>query len=90
MRLYMLMSVMTVLVIAGQSLAVDVRNEDDRKYSLRITQDGGTLNTSIGPNATLTNVASGEVKIQLKGGGGTVTASGNDVVVIRGGKLTKE
>jgi hypothetical protein len=80
-----------VLMLCGASvaLAIDLQNLDNKKYDVKITQNGTTTSTSIEPNTTVGNVASGEAEIEVVNVG-TIKASGQDTVVIKDGKVSKK
>lgn len=79
---------MTLLLFTTSLLAVELRNEDGRRYEVKIHDGPSTLNTSIDANSTQSNVCSSCV-IEVVGVG-SVKASGSERVVIKDGKLKKE
>ena len=74
--------------VANDALAsaCRLRNEDSNEYQVKITQDGGTTDKTIGGN-TETPLGTGKVEIEVVGVG-KVTADDDDVVTIRDGKVT--
>jgi len=77
------------LLSAGLTLwAVDLKNEDSKTYEVKVHEGGATTNTSIGGNTTKYSITS-DGKIEVVGVG-TIRASGDDVVVIKDGAISKE
>lgn len=77
-----------VLGIAGTAAAVDLKNEDSKKYDVKVEVGASTTSTSVEGNTTKVSICS-DCKITVVGVG-TVEASGSDVVVIKDGKLSKK
>lgn len=77
-----------VLGLAGAAAAVDLKNEDAKKYDVKVEVGASTTSTSIEGNTTKVSICS-ECTITVVGVG-TVEASGSDVVVIRNGELSKQ
>jgi hypothetical protein len=73
-----------VLSCAASAWAVDLRNEDSRRYEVKI-HSVGTTNTSIESNTTQMSVCS-DCEIEVVGVG-KVKASGSETVVIKDGSL---
>jgi hypothetical protein len=74
---------------AASVLAIDLQNQDDKKYEVKITQGATTSDTSIEANTTVGNIASGDAEIEVVGVG-TIKASGQDTVLIKDGKVSKK
>lgn len=68
--------------------AVDLKNEDSSSYELKIHDGPTTTHSSIDGNTTRTSICS-DCKIEVVGVG-TIEASGDDVVIIKDGKLSVE
>lgn len=79
-----------VALACGAAAAVDLKNEDGKRYEVRVSQEGSgaTLETSIDGSSTTSNVCD-ECVIEVVGVG-RISASGSETVVIRDGRLTKE
>lgn len=75
------------LALSASAAAVDLKNEDSRKYEVKVEEGASTTSTSIEGNTTKVSICS-DCKITVVGVG-TVEASGSDVVVIKDGKLSK-
>jgi hypothetical protein len=75
-----------VALAAGTAAAVDLKNEDSKRYEVRISQEGSgaTLETSIDGSSTTASVCD-ECIIEVVGVG-KISASGGETVVIRDGK----
>ncbi|MCU0844329.1 MAG: hypothetical protein MUC76_05315 [Spirochaetes bacterium] len=73
-----------VLLCAASVWAVDLRNEDSRRYEVKI-HSGGTTHTSIEGSTTQMSVCS-DCEIEVVGVG-SVKASGSETVVIKNGSL---
>ena len=76
------------LGFAATAAAVDLKNEDSKKYDVKVEEGAATTSTSIEGNATKVSICS-ECKITVVGVG-TVEVSGSDVVVIKNGELSKQ
>lgn len=87
-RLSRLALAAAVLAFAGTAAAVDLKNEDSKKYDVKVEVGASTTSTSIEGNTTKVSICS-DCKITVVGVG-TVEASGSDVVVIKDGKLSKK
>ena len=75
------------LLIAGGASAVDLKNEDSTTYELKIHDGPTTTSSSIEGNTTKVSICS-DCRIEVVGVG-TIEASGDDVVVINNGELSK-
>jgi len=69
-------------------LAVDLVNQDSKKYEVKVHSGASTTNTSIESNTTQISICS-ECKIEVVGVG-EIEASGSVKVIIKDGKLSKE
>ena len=76
------------LGFAATAAAVDLKNEDSKKYDVKVEEGATTTSTSIEGNTTKVSICS-ECKITVVGVG-TVEASGSDVLVIKNGELAKQ
>jgi len=87
MRLTGIVCVLAVLIATGVG-AVDLKNEDSSSYDLKIHDGPTTTSSSIEGNTTKVSICS-DCKIEVVGVG-TIEASGDDVVVIKNGELSKD
>lgn len=71
--------------LAGSAAAVDLRNEDDRSYEIRVEDGATTLHTSISPNTTRIDLTRTGTVIVV--GAGSFRADGLREVRIRAGIL---
>lgn len=70
------------------SLAADLRNEDGKRYEVKVYDGGTTRNTWIdGNSSTLSICSSCEIEVV---GVGRMKISGSDKLTIKGGKLIKQ
>lgn len=76
------------LFLAANVLAVDLRNEDDTRYEVKIHESATTLNTWIEANTTSTRICS-DCDIEVVGVG-KIKAKGSEKVVIKDSKLSKQ
>ena len=76
------------LGLATTAAAVDLKNEDSKKYDVKVEEGAATTSTSIEGNTTKVSICS-ECRITVVGVG-TVEASGSDVLVIRNGELSRQ
>jgi len=88
-RLLRLVLAIVLLAAAPMALAVDLQNEDNKAYAVKIHTSSGTTTTSIEAGTTVSGIYSGDGEIEIEGVG-TIKAGGNDVVVIKNGKITKK
>ena len=80
---------LTVIALAApSSWAVDLINKDDKSYDVKIKDGPSTTNTSIAGSTHRPSVCS-SCTIEVVGVG-EVEASGDEKVVIKGGKISKE
>ena len=77
-----------MLLLVANAFAVDLRNEDGRRYEVKIHSGSSTLNTWIDANTTSPSVCS-ECEIEVEGVG-RIKAKGSEKVVIKDGKLSKQ
>ena len=68
--------------------AVDLRNEDDKRYTVKFTQNEQKSETVIDPHSTRRDLFAGEADIEVVGVG-TIKAAGTQIVIIKDGKLTR-
>ncbi|HEY8560247.1 MAG TPA: hypothetical protein VIL74_07710 [Pyrinomonadaceae bacterium] len=79
----------TVLLLLAASVAAgDLRNEDGRRYEVKVHESSTTRNTSIEPNTTMTSVC-GNCEIEVVGVG-RIRIAGAERAVIKDGKLFKQ
>ena len=76
------------LVSAGVVAAGDLRNEDSRRYEVKVYESSTTRNTSIEANTTVLSIC-GNCEIEVVGVG-RLRISGSERAVIRNGKLVKQ
>jgi hypothetical protein len=81
--------VIAILVFTSiLSLAADLRNEDGKRYEVKVYDGGTTRNTWIDGNSTTMSICSScEVEVV---GVGRIKISGSDKLTIKGGKLVKQ
>ena len=77
-----------VVLFSSAAFAVDLQNQDGKKYDVKITQGATATSTSIEANTTVSNIFTGAGTVEVVGVG-SVQASGDEVVVIKDGKVTK-
>ena len=77
-----------VLLVCGAVAAVDLKNEDSRSYNIKVKEGPATTSSSIDGNTTRLTICS-DCSIQVEGVG-SIEASGDEVVVIKDGKLSIE
>jgi hypothetical protein len=77
-----------MVLLVANVFAVDLRNEDGRRYEVKIHSGASTLNTWIDANTTSPGVCS-ECEIEVEGVG-RIKAKGSEKVVIKDGKLLKQ
>jgi len=76
------------LLLAASAAAGDLRNEDGRRYEVRIHESSTTRNTWIDGNTTMASVC-GSCEIEVAGVG-KIRISGTERAVIKNGKLAKQ
>jgi len=70
------------------AIAADLRNEDGKRYEVKVYDGGTTRNTWIDGNSTSQSICSScEVEVV---GVGRMKISGSDKLTIKGGKLIKQ
>jgi hypothetical protein len=77
----------SLLLMAATAFPVDLKNEDGRRYEVKIHSGSSTLNTWIDGNTLQTSVCS-DCVIEVVGVG-AVKAKGSVTIVIKDGKLTQ-
>jgi hypothetical protein len=76
------------LVLMLGAFAADLRNEDGKRYEVKVHEGSTTRNTWIDGNSTVIGICSScEVEVV---GIGKVKISGSDRLVIKDGKLLKQ
>ena len=82
----------TVFLLAGPAVAsaasVRLHNQDSRTWKLYVKHKGSAVHSAIGPR-TVTNICSGPCTIQIKDTGASISARPGELIIIRGGKLSK-
>ncbi len=86
-RLAVFVSV-SLFAAALPAVAVDLKNEDSKKYPVKIHSGATSTSSSIEGLMTRPSVCT-KCKIEIEGVG-SVEASGSDVVIIKDGKLSKK
>lgn len=77
----------SMLLAVGVS-AGDLRNEDGKRYEVKVHESSTTRNTSIEANTTMLSICSScEIEVV---GLGRVKISGSERAVIKNGKLSKQ
>jgi hypothetical protein len=80
---------MTVFLLPAASAAAgDLRNEDGRRYEVKIHESSTTRHSSVEANTTMMSIC-GSCEIEV-GGVGRVKISGAERAVIKNGKLSKQ
>ena len=76
------------LFLAGVVSAGDLRNEDSRRYEVKVYESSTTRNTSIEPNTTMMSICSScEIEVV---GVGKIKIWAGERAVIKNGKLAKQ
>jgi hypothetical protein len=81
-----------LLLVAAGIFAATLKNQDAKKYEIKIIESSTTTNSSIEGNTTIENICSG-CEIQIVGDDsetGKIKVGKDDVIVIKDGKLSKE
>lgn len=82
-RLFAVLMFLTVSVFG-----VDLRNEDGKRYEVKVYDGGTTRNTWIDGNSTTLSICSNcEIEVV---GIGKIKVSGSERIVIKNGKLSKQ
>lgn len=76
------------LLLAASVPAGDLRNEDGRRYEVKVHETSTTRNTSIEGNTTMMSIC-GSCEIEVVGIG-KINISGSERAVIKNGKLSKQ
>lgn len=77
-----------LLVFAGVVAAGDLRNEDGRRYEVKVHESSTTRNTWIEANTTMMSICSNcEIEVV---GVGRIKISGSERAVIKNGKLARQ
>lgn len=74
-----------VLLSTGSALAVDLQNDDNKNYEVKIIEGNSVIQLSIKPNSTEKSVCQSICSIELQGE--IVGAVGDTTVTIKQGKL---
>ena len=82
-------AMMALVQLGGASHAIDVRNEDERRYQVTITSSSMTRDIDLNALTLSLVVCVGECEFYVPGVG-RAKARGNDTVTIRNGKLVHE
>lgn len=76
-----------LLGVSSNIIAADLRNEDGKRYEVKVYDGGTTRNTWIDGNSTTQSICSScEIEVV---GVGRMKISGSDKLTIKGGKLIK-
>ena len=76
------------LLLALTAFAGDLRNEDGKRYEVKVHEGSTTRNTWIDGNSTVLSICSNcEIEVV---GVGRVRVSGQERAVIKNGRLTKQ
>lgn len=77
-----------MILPASFAIAADLRNEDSKRYEVKVYDGGTTRNTWIDGNSSTPSICSScEVEVV---GVGRMKISGSDKLTIKGGKLVKQ
>lgn len=80
--------VAVLMVFAIGITAADLRNEDGKRYDVKVYDGGTTRNTWIDSNSTTLSICSNcEIEVV---GVGRIRLSGSERAVIKNGKLSKQ
>lgn len=86
-----ILTISVVVMVFGavvSTYAADLRNEDSKRYEVKVYDGGMTRNTWIDGNSTIVSICSScEVEVV---GIGRMKISGSDKLTIKGGKLSKQ
>src|SRR5262245_46863554 len=82
-------AVVAMIVSAGVSRSIDLRNEDGRAYTVQITSSSMTRDVNLNARTLSLVVCVGECEFYVPGVG-RAKARGNDTVAIRNGRLVTE
>ncbi len=83
------LAAMTTTSMTGDARAIDLRNEDDRVYQIQITSSSMKRDVDLKALTLSLVVCVGECEFYVPGVGKT-KARGNDVVLIRNGRIVTE
>ncbi len=76
------------LLLAASVTAGDLRNEDGKRYEVKVHESSTTRNTWIDGNSSVLSIC-GNCEIEVVGIG-KIKISGSERVVIKNGKLSKQ
>lgn len=77
-----------LLLAAAGARAGELKNEDGKRYEVKVHESSTTRNTWIDANSTMLNVCS-DCEIEVVGVG-KIKIKGSERAVIKNGKLTKQ
>lgn len=83
------LAAMSTTALTGEARAIDLRNEDDRGYQIQITSSSMKRDVELRAMTLSLVVCVGECEFYVPGVGKT-RARGNDVVLIRNGRIVTE
>jgi hypothetical protein len=83
------LAAMTTTALSGEAKAIDLRNEDNSNYQIQITSSSMTRDIELRGLTLSLVVCVGECEFKVPGVG-TAKARGNDVVLIRNGRIVTE
>lgn len=76
------------MLLAMSLFAADLRNEDGKRYEVKVSDGGTTRNTWIDSNSSVLSICSNcEIEVV---GVGKIKLSGSERAVIKNGKLSKQ
>ena len=79
---------LTAAAAFASAFGVDLKNEDGKRYEVKVHDGGTTRNTWIDANSTVISICSScEVEVV---GAGKARVSGSDKLTIKNGKLVKQ
>ncbi|MEZ5426460.1 MAG: hypothetical protein R2747_09355 [Pyrinomonadaceae bacterium] len=82
-RLFVLFMFLAISILAG-----DLRNEDGRRYEVKVYEGATTRNTWIDGNSTISGICNGcEIEVV---GVGRIKVGGSDRIAIKNGKFVKQ
>lgn len=88
LALITILSALSLLLTASVVSAADLKNEDGKRYEVKVHEGSTTRNTWIDGNSTVMSIC-GSCEVEVVGIG-RVKISGSERLVIKNGKLAKQ
>jgi hypothetical protein len=76
-------------VFAASATSIRLQNKDPQTWKLYVKHHGSAVHSTIGPR-TVTNICSKPCTIQVKDTGASISANPGDLIIIKGGRLSKK